>query len=275
MRRVGGDEVEHDVRARAARQLAHRAGDVVLVAEHLVGAELPRQPPPPLVRVDRDHRAAAEPLDELERDVADAADAEHRRRRPGLEPRQELLDGVVGGQARVRVRRDRGRLDAGRQRQQRALVHEHVLREAAVARQARELVPVAVHVEAAPARHAEAAAVRGVDEHRVADLRRGDAVADGVHPARVLVPEHDRAASGPPAPSGPPARAGRWRRRPRRRSGRRRPAARPARARAARSARAGGGTRREAPPLMPRRARPRGSRPRRRRGARRAGSRAP
>ena len=75
---------------------------------------------------------------------------------------------------------------------QRALVDEHVLGEAAVARQPGELVPLAVDVEPPPAGHADAAAVRGMDEHGVAHLRRCHVVADRVHPAGVLVAEDDR-----------------------------------------------------------------------------------
>ncbi len=108
---------------------------------------------------------------------------------PGLEPRQELLDRVVGGDARVGVRRHLSRLDAGGQRQQRALVDEHVLGEAAVARQTGELVPLAVDVLPAAARHAQAAGVGGVDEHGIS-LRDGrHAGADRMHPAGVLVAE--------------------------------------------------------------------------------------
>ena len=77
-------------------------------------------------------------------------------------------DCVVRGQPGVGVRRDGGGFDSGGQRQQRALRHEHVLREAAVDGEARELVPRAVHVVAAAARDAQAAAVGRVDEHRVA-----------------------------------------------------------------------------------------------------------
>ena len=45
-----------------------------------------------------------------------------------------------------------------------------------------------------PRRHATQSPqrVRRVDEHGVADGSGGDVVADRVHPARVLVPEHDR-----------------------------------------------------------------------------------
>jgi hypothetical protein len=124
--------------------------------------------------------------------VPDAPDADHDGRPARLEPRDEPLHRVVGGQAGVRVRRHLGRLDVRRQPQQRPLVDEDVVGEAAVLRQPGELVVLAVHVEAAPAGHAEAAAVRRVEEHGVADRHRSHGVADGVHPARVLVPEHDR-----------------------------------------------------------------------------------
>jgi hypothetical protein len=99
---------------------------------------------------------------------------------------------VVGRDPRVGVWRHGDRLDAGRKLDQRALVHEHVVGKAAVARQAGEAVALAVHVEAAPARNAESAAVRRVEEHRVSGRRRGDIGPDRVHPARVLVAEHDR-----------------------------------------------------------------------------------
>ena len=99
---------------------------------------------------------------------------------------------VVGGEAGVRVRRDGGRLDSGRERQQRALGDEHVLGESAVHGQARELVLHAVHVVPASARDAEAAAVGRIDEDGVA-LRNGrHAYAGLLDPARVLVPEDTR-----------------------------------------------------------------------------------
>ncbi len=94
---------------------------------------------------------------------------------PGHEQRCQPLDGVVGREARVGVRRDRGGLDAGRERHERALGHEHVVGEAAVDREAGELVVDAEHVDAAAARHAHAAAVRREDEHRVALGDRRDA----------------------------------------------------------------------------------------------------
>ena len=80
---------------------------------------------------------------------------------------------------------------SGGQRNERALVDEHVVGEAAVAGQPGELVPVAVHVQPAAAGHAQTAAVGRVDEHGVAFRNRRHAVADRVHPARVLVTEDE------------------------------------------------------------------------------------
>ena len=113
-------------------------------------------------------------------------------RRTGAEPRYELLDGVVGGDAGVGVRCDVRRGRPGRQRNERALVDQHVVCKSAVSREPGELMPFAVHVQPAPARHAEPAAVRRVDEDRVADPRRRHVVAGCVHPAGVLVAEHER-----------------------------------------------------------------------------------
>ncbi len=110
---------------------------------------------------------------------------------PGVSRGSEPLHGVVGGDAGIGVRRDIDRVDAVRQPDERALVHEDVLGEAAVAGQTRELVPLAVDVEPTAAGHAQAAAVRRVDEDGVSDARSGDVVADRVHPACVLVTEDD------------------------------------------------------------------------------------
>ena len=58
------------------------------VAEHLVCAELAREPAPALVRVDPDDRRRPERANELERDVADASDPDDRRGGAGSEPRK-------------------------------------------------------------------------------------------------------------------------------------------------------------------------------------------
>ena len=52
VRRVAADEVDDDVDAGAVRQLARGARDVRVLAEHLVRAELAREPPAALVGVD-------------------------------------------------------------------------------------------------------------------------------------------------------------------------------------------------------------------------------
>ena len=67
-----------------------------------------------------------------------------------------------------------------------------VVREAAVAGQSGELVPLAVHVEPAAAGHAQPAAVGRVEQDGVAGVGGGDAVADSMHPPCVLVAEHER-----------------------------------------------------------------------------------
>ena len=123
--------------------------------------------------------------------MTDTADTDHGDGRAGAEPRHELPHRVVGGEAGIGVRCDVHRFDPIGQRDERALVDEHEIGEAAVARQPGELVPLAVHVQPAAARHAEAAAVRRVEQHRIADPRRRHAVPGGLHPARVLVPEDD------------------------------------------------------------------------------------
>ena len=66
MGRVGPDEVEHDVGTDAVRRLAHGVGDIGLIAQHLVCAELAREPAPALVRVDPDDRPAPENANELD-----------------------------------------------------------------------------------------------------------------------------------------------------------------------------------------------------------------
>ena len=188
---VGAHEVEHEIRTAATRELAHgidRSGS----GDDLTGAELGRQRAAARVRVDRDGRARAELVQELECDVPDAADADHGRRRARHREVGDPADRVVRREPRVGVRCDGRRLDAFGQAQERALGHDDVVGEAAVDRQARELVMGAVHVVAAPAGDAEAAAVGRVHEHRIALRDRRDAVADLLDPARVLVAEHPR-----------------------------------------------------------------------------------
>ena len=190
MRLVGADEVEDEICA-AAGQLAHR-GDGAGAIEHLPRAELGREGAPPWVGLDRDGGARAELVQELQRDVADTADADHGGRRAGDGQVRQATHGVVRREPGIRMRRDGRRLDAVGQAQERALVDEDEVGEPAVDGQPRELVVHAVHVVAAAAGDAEPAAVRRVHEHRVAGGDRGDAVPDRLDPARVLVAEHAR-----------------------------------------------------------------------------------
>ncbi len=182
---------KHEVGAPAVRQLAHRV-DRLAAFEHVVRAELHCQRASPRVGVDGDGSTRSELSEQLQRDVADAADADHDRGRARRGQMPEPSHGVVGGEACVGVRRDRGRLDAGGKRQERPLGHEDEVGEPAVDRQPGELVVHAEHVDTTPARDAETAAVRREHEHCVA-LRDGRHTrTDLLHPARVLVAEDAR-----------------------------------------------------------------------------------
>ena len=96
------------------------------------------------------------------------------------------------------------RLDPVRQRHERPLVDEHVVGEAAVHRQAVELVPVAVHVQAAAAVDAEPAAVRRIDEHRVAGPTPWSRRRRPRAPSRRSRDRARSACAARPAPSAPP-----------------------------------------------------------------------
>ena len=111
---------------------------------------------------------------------------------PGVQMPRDATHRVVGGQPCVGVRRHVARLQAVRQPDELALGDQQPFREATVDRQAGEAVAITVHVIAAPAGDAQAAAVGRVNDHRVADRDRRDEVADLFHPARVLVAEHAR-----------------------------------------------------------------------------------
>ena len=188
---VGPDEVEDELGAAAPGQVAHGLDRLVRV-DHVVDAELLCQAPASLVGLDRDDRARSQLAEKLHRDVPDASDADHDGARAGRGEVSQPVDGVIGREARVRVGRNGCGLDAGREADERSLGHEHEVREAAVDREAGELVPVAVHVVAAPARDAEPAAVRRVDEYGVAFRDGRDAGADLLDPACVLVAEDAR-----------------------------------------------------------------------------------
>ena len=100
---VGADEVEDEVGAAAAGQVAHRGGGFGSV-DDFVRPELGGEPPAALVGVDRDHRARAELADELERDVADTAHPDDDGGRAGDGEMCKPPDRVVRGQTRVRMR---------------------------------------------------------------------------------------------------------------------------------------------------------------------------
>ena len=80
MGRIGADEVEDDVRAPPVRRLADRV-DVPAV-EDLVRAELAREAPTALVRIECENVARTELPDELQGDVPDTTDADDGDGRP-------------------------------------------------------------------------------------------------------------------------------------------------------------------------------------------------
>src|SRR3954452_14089864 len=121
-------------------------------------------------------------------DVTEAAGADHHGPRPGAEHRQGLLDGVDGGQARVGERGDVGRAHRGVELDDRPRAGEQEVGEAAVAVDARERPPLAVHVVARAAAPAQPARDVRVHDDGVADLQVGDTGPDLAHPAGVLVP---------------------------------------------------------------------------------------
>ena len=190
MRLVGAHEVEDEVGATTAGQLAHGV-DRARAVEHLARAELGGEAAAPGVGVDCDRGARAELVQELQRDVADSADADHGGRRARQGAMCQPPDRVVRRESRVGCgATSAGSTPAGRRRSERST--RDVVGEAAVDREARELMARAVHVDAAPAGHAEAAAVGRVHEHGVALGDRRHAVAGLLDPARVLVAEDPR-----------------------------------------------------------------------------------
>ena len=90
------------------------------------------------------------------------------------------------------MRRNLDRLDAGGKWHERPLGNEHVVGEAAVDRQPREVVSRAEHVDPATTGNAEPATPGREDEHGVALRDRRHTCADLLHPARVLVAQNER-----------------------------------------------------------------------------------
>ena len=110
---VGADEVEDDVGSSTVRELTNGVGDIVLLAEHLVRAELrcelvggarpcrsPTTLAAPSTRTSCSAMCPTPPTP-----ITAAVDAR-------LQPRDELLHRVVRRDARIGVRRDLDRIDA-------------------------------------------------------------------------------------------------------------------------------------------------------------------
>src|SRR6185312_15203202 len=155
--------------------------------DRVVGAEVARELEGLLVRVDDDDLGRRVGLEALDADVAEAARPDDDALRAGAEDRDRLLDGVDRRQAGVGERGDVHRVERRVELHDRARAREQILREAAVAVDARERAVLAVHVVAPAAGATEAARDERVHDHRVADRHVRDAGADLVDPAGVLV----------------------------------------------------------------------------------------
>ena len=197
-------EVDDEVGAAAVGEVADRV-DHAVGGQHLVRAELVCEGAPLHVRVHADDGARAELAQELKRDVAHTAHAEQHDGAPGSARCLTFFTAWYAVRPASACGAGHG-VHARRQLDHGALRHHQPLGEAAVHRQPRELVAVAVHVAPAPAGNAEPAAVWRVDDHGVAGDHRRDEVSDRLDDACVLVPEHER---GAPAGSISPSMA--WR----------------------------------------------------------------
>src|ERR1700722_9337217 len=184
-----GHEVEHDLRALAAGELLDRV-DVGAVGDDGVGGtKLLGQLERVGVAVDDDDVRRRQRGEALDADVSEAAGADDDGGGAGVEQRQRLADGVVGGDPGVGEGGDIPRLGGGVELDARPGGREQVLGHSAVGRQAGEGRVLAVHVVARPARVAQAAGRGGGEDDGVADRDVGDGGADLAHPAGVLMAE--------------------------------------------------------------------------------------
>src|SRR5437870_13435152 len=105
------DEVEHDVGAGSVSRITdglHAAVDRRV--ERFIGAEPACEVEAFGACVEGNHACTAQRLQDLHPEVAESSDAEHDNRRTWLDPGQNLLDGMVGGDTRVGKWRKRSRI---------------------------------------------------------------------------------------------------------------------------------------------------------------------
>ena len=134
-------------------------------------------------------------FEDLDREVAEAADADDHDGRVRRQLRQHSLHGAVGRQPGVGQRRRDHRVQVADRHQPPRIVHQQVLGHPAVdaepdARRPLEAVDAEV-LRAGRAGLASPAAVQPVDGDRLAFLDTAHARADRVNPAGVLVADHE------------------------------------------------------------------------------------
>ena len=149
------------------------------------------------IDIGRDHARGRDRAQQLDRHVAEAADADHDRAAARDELVERELDRVIRGERRVRERGGVARVEVAERHEQPRVGDQHVLRHAAVAaeaaaRGAQLRRPLAQGLEGQAAGTAAAASPRAVDGDRLTDLEALDARSDGLDPAGVLVAERER-----------------------------------------------------------------------------------
>ena len=185
-----GDEVEHDLGALAVRHVEHGVDRGAVGHDGLVRPELLGQLQRLGVAVDHDDPGGGERGQALDADVAEPAGADHDGGGAGVEVGDHLADRVVRRDPGVGQGRDVLGPGLGVELHAGAGGGLEVLRHPAVrAVQPGEDRLHAVHVVAGAARVAQPAGRRRVQDHGVADGDVGDAVADRLDPAGVLVAE--------------------------------------------------------------------------------------
>src|SRR6476659_1907074 len=181
------DEIEDGLGAVAAGEvqyLLHLAavGDDALVRSDLDG-QLHRRG----IAVDDHDGYARNRLEHLDSDVPEATRADHDAELTRAGRARHLRGRVIGGQTGVGERGDVGGLERIVDLDHAAGGGAQILRVATVGVDPRELTVLEVHVVAGPAGPAQPAGDQRMQDHLVTHGDIGHRVADGVHPAGVLV----------------------------------------------------------------------------------------
>ena len=183
---VGSHEVED-----GPHPVGHDGCDLV-GRHHDMSAAGPAQFPCSVARVDRDHISRRHGTQDLHGEMAETAHTEHHYPVAGPQQRRGPLAGPVGGESGIGERAQLRQVGVGIDFQHRPFVGEQVLGVAAVDRDARSAAVGRMGVEAGAFRRTEPATDEGEADDRIAHRHRGDLGTDLVHPAGVLVAEHQR-----------------------------------------------------------------------------------